>query len=165
MLNPPVNGTPVAGSFHPVRCGGVYEWCGLEGIVPAMKHVGARTDNGQLEPAICESSNGLPTTRSSDVRPLLRTGINGGPGASASRTAGCNVTIDVGAGGRTFNGWTRPIFKQFLEYLDTEKVRALAVWSQPSVTDARATGGQPATLNSSCTKWMLEEIRAWRHRD
>jgi len=144
VLNPPVNGTPVAGSFHPVRCGGVYEWCGLEGIVPAMKHVGARTDNGQLEPAIW---------------------INGGPGASASRTAGCNVTIDVGTGGRSYNGWTRPIFKQFLEYLDTEKVRALAVWSQPSVAVARAVGGQPATLNSSCTQWMLEEIRAWRHRD
>ena len=39
-------------NLKPVRCGGVYEWCGLEGAIKAMQHVGATTDNGQLEPAV-----------------------------------------------------------------------------------------------------------------
>ena len=30
----------------------VYEWCGLEGTVNAMKSVGADPASGQLEPAI-----------------------------------------------------------------------------------------------------------------
>ena len=75
--------------------------------------------------------------------------------------------VDVGTGGRTMNGWTRPIFKQFLDYLDTQNVRALAVWSEPPIEDSWWAGVKPMppTINETCTHWMLDEIRAWRQRD
>jgi hypothetical protein len=53
---------PADQKLKPIRCGGIYEWCGLEGTILAMKHVGAIAATGQLEPAIwlgdgCNASN------------------------------------------------------------------------------------------------------------
>ena len=52
-IQTPIQSTgPADQKLQPVRCGGVYEWCGLEGTILAMKHVGAVPATGQLEPAI-----------------------------------------------------------------------------------------------------------------
>ena len=52
-IQTPIQATgPADQKLRPVRCGGAYEWCGLEGTILAMKHVGAVPATGQLEPAI-----------------------------------------------------------------------------------------------------------------
>ena len=113
-------------NLRPVRCGGVYEWCGLEGAIKAMQHVGARASDGQLEPAVWIDGEG-----------------------------GCNYT----AGGYiTNNGWTLASFRSFLAYLDDSGVRSLAVWTQPLIERG------PPTANDTCTGWMLEALREWKHR-
>ena len=61
-------------------------------------------------------------------------------------------------GQRTANGWTQPVFKQFLAYLDAQGVRSVAVWTLPFIEL-----GAP-TVNSTCTKWMLTELRDWIQR-
>ena len=54
-------------NLKPVRCGGVYEWCGLEGAIKAMQHVGATTDNGQLEPAVWVDGYGCNYTAGGEI--------------------------------------------------------------------------------------------------
>ena len=107
--------------YYP-RCGGIYEWCGLEGTILAMKHVGAVAATGQLEPAVWLGD-------------------------------GCNRTSN-----RTSNGWTPAAFRDFLAYLDEEGVRSVAVWTLPFIEMG------PPTSNSTCTRWMLAELRQWIKR-
>eukprot|EP01051_Picozoa_sp_SAG22_P037732 SAG22_NODE_18991_length_279_cov_0.577778_1_plen_50_part_10 len=39
-IQTPIQATgPADQKLKPVRCGGVYEWCGLEGTIKAMQHV------------------------------------------------------------------------------------------------------------------------------
>lgn len=47
-----------------------------------------------------------------------------------------------------------------IAYLDTydSGVRSLAVWTQPLIERG------PPTANDTCTGWMLEALREWKHR-
>ena len=119
-IQTPIQSTgPADTKLLPVRCGGVYEWCGLEGTILAMKQVGVVPATGQLEPAIWLGD-------------------------------GCNTTNN-----RTDNGWTPAVFKDFLEYLDEQGVRSVAIWTLPFIEMG------PPTSNSTCTHWMLAALRDW----
>ena len=66
-IQTPIQATgPADQKLRPVRCGGAYEWCGLEGTILAMKHVGAVAATGQLEPAIWLGDGCNETTNRTD---------------------------------------------------------------------------------------------------